>query len=299
MTKKIARQSETTPLKTIDDYLWNERLGVAQLPPVDMSQQGQPNTSSLPPQPSQAPTIDYDAANAQSDMFGSGVANTGQILAPKEPNTTPASVPARSKVAAISTLYGDVNPTPTTGESNNNGAQANRNNSSENLPNGPDATPAKGLVAEGEEGGAGLAADLGEAGSLALLASKRWVGSVLDPKEAAIEEQHSCPGCGESTDRNWVQGSCKVCGYDSSKEKENKQLEKIGGIDMSTWSERLAGTADGENLKTAKYKYIRHNKKTGKWEIWQKSTGKTLSTHDSKEKAQEAFRAMMNSMHGG
>lgn len=49
--------------------------------------------------------------------------------------------------------------------------------------------------------------------------------------------------------------------------------------------------------KTSKYNYIRE--RDGKWEIWQKDTGKTLSTHDSKEKAEEAFRGMMNSMHGG
>jgi sarcosine oxidase delta subunit len=65
---------------------------------------------------------------------------------------------------------------------------------------------------------------------------------------------------------------------------------------MSNWSERYTTTED-ENLKFAKYKYIRHNNKTGKWEIWQESTGKTLSTHDSKEKAEAAFRAMESHMH--
>jgi hypothetical protein len=280
MARKIARQSEVTPLKTIDEYLWNERLGVTQLPPVNTSQ-GQPNTSSLPPQSSQAPTIDYDSANGENDMFGSGVSSEGQAIAPKAPMEVPKSTPAVSKAAAVSTLYGDVNPTPTTGESSNgnsddkpqpdpqepeepvapeaedvaadvakvlpalarkrladNGSQANRNNSSENLPNGPDSfSPESPGAAGEEEGGAALASELGEASSLAAFASKRFIHSVLDPIN--------------------------------------------------------------DNLKEAKFKYIRHNKKTGKWEIWQKGTGKTLSTHDSKAEAESAFRGMERSMHGG
>jgi hypothetical protein len=44
------------------------------------------------------------------------------------------------------------------------------------------------------------------------------------------------------------------------------------------------------------YHYIRE--RDGKYEIWQKGTGKTLSTHDSREKAEESFRAMMQSKHG-
>jgi hypothetical protein len=288
MTRKIARQSEATPLHTLDDYLWNQRLGVTQLPPIDMSQ-GEANTSSLPPQTSQAPTIDYDSSVSPSDMFGSGVSGQGQLIAPKAPTEVPRSTPAVGKTAstgafdlakhlmddhgvsknsirdhdenvklhvqehvnypddphymsntdrygeplnktsAISTLYGDVDPTPTTGESSGNGAQSNRNNSSEHLPNGPDSSPTSGL-AEGEEGGAGLAADLGEAGSLALLASKYKIGSALDPI-------------------------------------------------------------------VAKFKYIRHNKKTGKWEIFSRKTGKTLSTHSSEKEAESAFKAMESNMH--
>ena len=53
----------------------------------------------------------------------------------------------------------------------------------------------------------------------------------------------------------------------------------------------------GAILRDAEYHYI---KKDGdKWAIWQKSTGKTLSTHDSKEEAEAAFRAMMMNKHGG
>jgi len=44
-------------------------------------------------------------------------------------------------------------------------------------------------------------------------------------------------------------------------------------------------------------KYIKE--RDGKWVIIQKGTGKVLSTHDSKEKAEEAFRAMMWSKHRG
>ena len=118
-----------------------------------------------------------------------------------------------------------------------NGSQANRNNSSENLPNGPDSfSPESPGAAGEEEGGAALASELGEASSLAAFASKRFIHSVLDPIN--------------------------------------------------------------DNLKEAKFKYIRHNKKTGKWEIFSKKTGKTLSTHDSEKKAQEAFAAMEAHLHG-
>jgi hypothetical protein len=369
MTRKIARQSEVTPLNTIDEYLWNERLGVTQLPQSDMSQ-GQSPTSTLPPQSSQAPTVDYDSSVAPSDMFGSGVSGQNQLIAPKVPEQERSSAPAVSKAAAssstyldncpecgerikddtdtgyechdgqrwcgthhpkscpdhnffnrtssadsplgladhlmtehgmlnelirdhdenvklhdqehrdwpnsgghkhpehklvssmglnntdpmgldtnsdmglsgggykhsyktaVSTLYGDVDPTPTTGESSNNGSQSNRNNSPDEEPGGPGNGPSKAPAAAGEEeGGAGLASGLGEAAELAVLAKKRWIGSVLDPKEA-------------------------------------------------------------------KFKYIRHNSKTGKWEIFSKKTGKTLSTHDSEKQAEKAFSAMEANMHG-
>ncbi len=301
--RKITRQSEVTPTKTIDEYLWNERLGVTQLPPVDDSQ-GQANTSSLPPQASAAPTIDYDSSSGQSDMYGSGVSGQGQLIAPKAPTEAPRSTPAVSKAAAssstyldncpdcgkkildydmdgyecndgqrwcgthhpksctdhnrldlqkeiddsnkkffdlnklfeanktsaVSTLYGDVNPTPTTGDANN-GSQAGRGSTPDDLPNGPDSKSVSPAAAGEEEGGAGLASELGEAASVAAFASKHFIGSVLDPKEA-------------------------------------------------------------------KYKYIRHNAKTGKWEIWSKKTGKTLSTHASKSEAESAFRAMESHLHG-
>ena len=43
------------------------------------------------------------------------------------------------------------------------------------------------------------------------------------------------------------------------------------------------------------YHYIKEQ--NGKWIIWQKGTGKTLSTHDSKEQAESAFRAMEMNKH--
>jgi len=372
MARKIARQSETTPSKTIDDYLWNERLGVTQLPPVDTSQ-GQQNMSSLPPQTSQAPTIDYDAANGQNDMFGSGVSSEGQPIAPKVPMQERSSAPAVSKAAsneafnyhqlaqhlidehefnyddisdhannvkehndlhssepaqfgdqlglghrhsavskpkaaniihtasddestgvhlmthhdvdpeyvanvlrpkeastsyepiltleelhnlthrnkqvyaknliehehplpdktsAVSTLYGDVNPTPTTGDGGGNGSQSGRNNSPDPEPNSPEE-PSASNVAPEEEGGAGLASELGEAASLAAFASKRFINDMLTPVD--------------------------------------------------------------DNLKFAKYHYIR--KEGNQYCIWSKHTGKTLSCHDSESEAESAFRAMEAHLH--
>lgn len=61
--------------------------------------------------------------------------------------------------------------------------------------------------------------------------------------------------------------------------------------------EQMFGKTMSEAAKTAEYHYIRQN--GDKWEIFQKGTGKTLSTHDSKEKAEEAFRAMMMNKHQG
>jgi hypothetical protein len=43
-------------------------------------------------------------------------------------------------------------------------------------------------------------------------------------------------------------------------------------------------------------RYIK--KRGGKWVILQKGTGKVLSEHESKEKAEASFRAMMASKYG-
>lgn len=43
--------------------------------------------------------------------------------------------------------------------------------------------------------------------------------------------------------------------------------------------------------------YIRH--RGDRWVIIQRGTGKVLSEHDSEEKAEESFRAMEMSKHGG
>ena len=45
-------------------------------------------------------------------------------------------------------------------------------------------------------------------------------------------------------------------------------------------------------------KYI-HEESPGDWVITQKGTGKVLSQHTSKEKAEESFRAMEMHKHGG
>jgi hypothetical protein len=64
-------------------------------------------------------------------------------------------------------------------------------------------------------------------------------------------------------------------------------------VDFRTIAE---GFLAESSVKEAAYHYIR--KEGDEWCIWQKSTGKTLSCHASKEKAEEAFRAMMANKHG-
>ncbi len=407
MARKIERQSETTPSNTLDEYLWNQKLGVSSIPPIDPNQ-GQASPTSLPPDPSAAPIINFDSSIAPSDQFGSGISGEYQRINTQTPNTTPASVPATSKAAAVSTLYGDVNPTPTIGDSGNNGSQANRNNSSENLPNGPDASPATSPAAVGEEeGGAGLAADLGEAASLAAFASKHWVGSVLDPIHIAsnevpedewepISRMFSCSHCGEqindSKEKIWT-FSDKSPLYDQygggvyhkeclnelndlhSKEasmnwksryanNEHRQMpwpannrsdivehiikehepiirylmgddqsrnQVINNLRDTTSVPSQYGTAwehfdqlhyfhhmrpgvmmsqpadhehgndglDGRQASKGKKDHYKYIKKRGdKFVIIQKGTGKVLSTHDSKEKAIAAFKAMEMHLHG-
>ncbi len=371
MTRKVARQSETTPIKTIDEYLWSARLGIAQLPDINPGATQSP-TSSLPPDPSAAPALDFDAnMGTPSDMFGSGVSGGGQLIAPPPPNTTPASVPAIGKAGAVSTLYGDVNPTPTIGESSsppdNNGSQSNRNNSSENLPNGPDSgSPISPAAMGEEEGGAGLAADLGEAASVAALASKHWVGSVLDPVyannedededdylfdsgidpdevldayERGIDIENYVNARGDGATHNEILDAhgekdltearvhqlpkCSFCDNKASYDFKTKHgpwgygcescynEHKVPGSGLGTgkgqrlivsdeptdpkkasmnWESRYAGK------KKDHYKYIK--KRGDKFVIIQKGTGKVLSTHDSKEKAISAFKAMEMHLHG-
>jgi hypothetical protein len=66
--------------------------------------------------------------------------------------------------------------------------------------------------------------------------------------------------------------------------------------DRPTESDRVGPGVGLASVKEAAYHYIR--KEGDEWCIWQKSTGKTLSCHASKEKAEEAFRAMMANKHG-
>lgn len=316
MTRKIERQSETTPSNTLDEYLWNQKLGVSSIPPIDPNQ-GQASPTSLPPDPSAAPIINFDSSIAPSDQFGSGISGEYQRIDTQTPNTTPASVPARSKAAAVSTLYGDVNPTPTIGDSGNNGSQANRNNSSENLPNGPDASPVDSPAAVGEEeGGAGLAADLGEAASLAAFASKHWVGSVLDPVYASNDNE------GDYLFDNGIDDDEVLDAHNHGIDVEDYARTRNNGVSHDdaiyelapsdpdlvyhdlygrakpkeasmNWNDRYAGKDKG---KKDHYKYIK--KRGDKFVIIQKGTGKVLSTHDSKEKAIAAFKAMEMHLHG-
>lgn len=59
----------------------------------------------------------------------------------------------------------------------------------------------------------------------------------------------------------------------------------------------MAMAASFQEPRTAEYKYVKQ--RGDKWVIVQKGTGKVLSTHDSKEQAEAAFRAMEMNMHGG
>lgn len=68
--------------------------------------------------------------------------------------------------------------------------------------------------------------------------------------------------------------------------------------DITGWTVEQVNTGSDSKTSrlTAEYHYIKQQ--GDKWVIWQKGTGKTLSTHNSKEQAESAFRAMMESKHG-
>ena len=302
MTRKIARQSEATPSKTIDEYLWNERLGVAQLPEVMPGTTPAP-TSSLPPEASAAPVIDFGAnAGTPSDMFGSGVSGAGTLI---KPQTAPASVtpsaPAVSKAAAISTLYGDVNPTPTIGDTGSGGNGGGNPNDPQPEPTPETPQPPKAVpdAAPAEDAAASALSDVGEVAGLAALASKRWISSVLDVANGAqinrndsSEKLPNGPDAGGASTIAPTQEGGSQLTTDLGERASLAFANKSGKDNkMKKWAKRL-----GENVKTAKYHYIR--KEGDQWCIWQKKTGKTLSCHDSKKKAEKAFRAMEMSKHG-
>jgi len=69
-----------------------------------------------------------------------------------------------------------------------------------------------------------------------------------------------------------------------------KDYVKKKNVTMTSFNERYA------KEKKDHYQYIKE--RNGKWVILQKGTGKVLSHHDSREKAIEAFHAMMASKHG-
>jgi phosphohistidine swiveling domain-containing protein/predicted RNA-binding Zn-ribbon protein involved in translation (DUF1610 family) len=87
-----------------------------------------------------------------------------------------------------------------------------------------------------------------------------------------------CPECGSHTiilrgkDNNDLSAHCQTCN--------------------NVWKDEAVTSAIE---KEAEYHYIR--KEGDKWCVWQKSSGKTLHCHDSKEEAEEAFRGMMMNKH--
>ena len=81
----------------------------------------------------------------------------------------------------------------------------------------------------------------------------------------------------------------KINKSNDKKRKQEKPEEEDALEKEASFDERYA------NEKTAN-QYI--EKQGDSWVITQKSTGKVLSHHDSKEKAEASFRAMMQSKHG-
>lgn len=91
---------------------------------------------------------------------------------------------------------------------------------------------------------------------------------------------------------------------DNATDSEGNQVHPVAPWDEMSPEGEYCGTCGNEisepyktsAKKTAEYHYIRKGD-NGKYEIWQKGTGKTLSTHDTKEDAEAAFRAMEMNMH--
>lgn len=83
---------------------------------------------------------------------------------------------------------------------------------------------------------------------------------------------------------------CTVCGKPATK--------YVGGQEgYSASGHHVCDTHANHFSKSAEYHYVKPAG-GGKYKIIQKGTGKTLSTHDSKEEAESAFRAMEMHMHG-
>ena len=80
-------------------------------------------------------------------------------------------------------------------------------------------------------------------------------------------------------------------------------IEYKSGVEDPQWESMKAqpfpyglNTVNGSRRKVAN-QYV--EKRGDKWVVTQKGTGKVLSTHDTKEKAEASFRAMMVNKHGG
>jgi hypothetical protein len=98
----------------------------------------------------------------------------------------------------------------------------------------------------------------------------------LDPDSAI------CRSCGHQSPSPYGKGHVKVIDV------ENRPID---------WEEKKwASTKNKKKAKKLANKYI--EKRGDQWVILQKGTGKVLSHHDSKEKAEASFRAMMQSKHG-
>lgn len=107
--------------------------------------------------------------------------------------------------------------------------------------------------------------------------------------QAAIESAHEdglrCPECGSHSMRalhvenDTASMKCLTCGNEFAHEVTKNFTDHKSSLIMES-----------------EYHYIR--KEGDEYCIWQKGTGKTLSCHATKEKAEEAFRAMMSDKHG-
>jgi hypothetical protein len=88
---------------------------------------------------------------------------------------------------------------------------------------------------------------------------------------------------------------------------DNRVDDVYGAVPPQVSSGSTQGQTDGQGYSRqgvegslqsfADYHYIREN--NGKFEVFQKGTGKTLSTHDTREDAEASFRAMMMHKHQG
>ncbi len=151
----------------------------------------------------------------------------------------------------------------------------------------------------------------------------RYVGKGR-PAPKSFKDPATCGSCGRTWDDGHVTGVTPApsarCpfeymrGHSGSKTSSGKTYEVNGkyaecGLCSHTYTgsdhddalshikSHLDSKHNGGWSTTADYQYVKPAG-GGKYKIVQKGTGKTLSTHDSKEEAESAFRAMEMHMHG-